>query len=471
MHRLFIKLFFGFLAFTLASMALSVILAFTASKGPWSEHRQRVRHERQEMFRQSVELYGYGAAAVLKDEGMEGYLSYRQRFLERMRTRTWLLYPDHLSVSGDPLPEQVQNILQELSGEKAARVDVLGSELLILTGFSHREEIWIMVALVPLPPHAERLMFRFPKDLGIRFWSSIFLAVILCWAIARHITGPIARLRSATRNVAAGNLAVRVAPHMGNRKDELGLLARDFDAMTGRMADLLNSRDRLLRDISHELRSPLARMAVALELARKGGGDTAALGRMEMEMERLNTMIGEILTLARLSSGNGEDLPFEKINFSRLVMDVVADADFEAQGQRRSVIFSGTEEILLEGSPTLLHRAVENVIRNALRYTPEEGEVEVFLAIEEENEAVLRVSDPGPGVPEKDLPRIFEPFYRVHDDRDRRTGGVGLGLAITGQAIRRHGGSIRAVNHEKGFSVNIRLPLKKGGDSPAALSS
>lgn len=463
MHRLFFKLFFGFLAFTLASMALSLILAFTASKGPWGEHRQRVRQERQEMFRQSMALYGYGAAAVLRDEGLQGYLDYRKHFLERMHTATWLFYPDQTTVSGDFPPLRVRDAVQTLPAARRARVTVLDGELLVLTRFSHRNQRWLMAALVPLPPHAERLLFRFPRDLGFRFWTSIFLAVLLCWAIARHITGPITKLRSATRNVASGNLDVRVAPDLGNRRDELGLLARDFDAMTGRMADLLESRDRLLRDISHELRSPLARMAVALELARQGGGNAPALARMEMEMERLNAMIGEILTLARLTSGNEGGDAFEKIDFSRLVMDVVADADFEAQGERRSVVFSGVQGTGLTGLPTLLHRAVENVVRNALRYTPEEGEVQVFLAVEEGREAVLRVEDPGPGVPEKDLPRIFEPFYRVHDDRDRRTGGVGLGLAITAQAVRRHGGRIAARNLEKGFCVEIRLPVKGKG--------
>ncbi|MDY0162070.1 ATP-binding protein [Desulfobotulus sp.] len=458
MHRLFFKLFFGFLAFTLASMALSLILAFTASKGPWGEHRQRVRQERQEMFRQSMELYGYGAVAVLKDEGLSGYQDYRRRFLEKMRTRTWLLYPDLTAVTGDTPPPAFADALGRVAGEREGVVQFVGEELFVLTPVLHKGERWFMAALVPLPPHAERLLFRFPKDLGIRFWSSIFLAVLLCWAIARHITEPIARLRSATRNVAAGDLLVRVAPDLGNRRDELGLLARDFDAMTARMADLLEARDRLLRDISHELRSPLARMAVALELARKDGGNGAAFLRMEMEMERLNAMIGEILTLARLASGKDEgDLP-ESMNFSRLVMDIVADADFEAQGERRSVVFSGAEDLGLKGFPTLLHRAVENVVRNALRHTPEEEEVRVFLSLEGE-EVVLRVEDPGPGVPEEALVRIFEPFYRVEDHRDRRTGGVGLGLAITGQAVRRHGGRIRAENRNPGFCVEIRLPL------------
>ncbi|MCW7753875.1 ATP-binding protein [Desulfobotulus sp. H1] len=458
MHRLFFKLFFGFLGFTLASMALSVMLAFTASKGPWGEHRQRVRHERQEMFRQTVELYGYGAVAVLRDEGLEGYLDYRKRFLEKMRTRTWLLYPDLQTVSGDSLPEPVQEVLALFSDRAEGGVRFMEREIIVVAPFFHGGESWLMTGLLPMPHHAERPIFRFPKDLGIRFWSSILLAVILCWAIARHITGPIARLRSATRTVAEGNLSVRVAPYMGKRQDELGLLARDFDTMTGRMADLLDARDRLLRDISHELRSPLARMAVALELARKGGGDPGALVRMEMEMERLNTMIGEILTLARLSSGDGGGVVCASLDFSKLVMDVVADADFEAQGQNRSVIFSGEEGLVMEGSSTLLHRAVENVVRNALRYTPEEGEVRVSLTLEG-REAVLRVTDPGPGVPDEEIPRLFEPFYRVHDDRDRRTGGVGLGLAITGQALRRHGGSVGAYNMDNGFCVVIRLPV------------
>jgi two-component system sensor histidine kinase CpxA len=250
------------------------------------------------------------------------------------------------------------------------------------------------------------------------------------------------------------------------RKDEVAGLMRDFDAMAERMEMLVKAQSRLLNDISHELRSPLARLNVALGLARQRAGVESAdmLDRIELEASRLNELIGRILTLARLEDGE-QGVPQTPVPLGELVANVAEDAEFEAQERHchvHTVIPEGDWGV--RGNDSLLHSAVENVVRNAIRYTAEGSSVEIVLSSsgssKDNSEAVLRVSDSGPGVPEDALGKLFEPFYRLDDARGRLTGGVGLGLAITERAVRFHGGKVTAFNRAEGWlMVEIRLPL------------
>jgi len=236
--------------------------------------------------------------------------------------------------------------------------------------------------------------------------------------------------------------------------------------MADRIQQLVLSQRRLLGDISHELRSPLARVNVALELARKSAGTDAAgyLSRIEIEAERMNQLIGQLLALSRLESQapqtTGSPLYLEDV-----LQSVIADADFEAAGQKKCVRLVSAERCPVTGSSDLLRSAFENVIRNAIRYAPEDSTVEVKLACEiggTAAEAVVQIRDHGPGVPETSLEHIFEPFYRVGDARDRQSGGTGLGLTIAGRAVRLHGGSISACNAAGGgLVVEIRLPADR----------
>jgi two-component system, OmpR family, sensor histidine kinase CpxA len=246
------------------------------------------------------------------------------------------------------------------------------------------------------------------------------------------------------------------------------------------LQDLVNAQSRLLNDISHELRSPLARLSVALGLAwqRTGPDAHSVLERIELEANRLNELIGRLLTLARLEGG---DDAMRRTSFSldELVRDVTKDADFEALGRQCRVRCTIQDEITILGSPSLLHSAIENVVRNAMRHTPEGSEVESRVSRETGNgrdEAVVRVTDRGPGVPKEALDKLFQPFYRLDDARGRQTGGVGLGLAITERAVRLHGGTVRASNRpEGGLLVEIRLPIEPALQSqmpakPAAIA-
>jgi two-component system sensor histidine kinase CpxA len=241
-------------------------------------------------------------------------------------------------------------------------------------------------------------------------------------------------------------------------------MGHDFDEMAARIETLVGAQTRLLRDISHELRSPLARLSVALDLARKRAGSAAAgdLDRIEREAKRLNEMIGQLLTLSRWES-DGNGMRAEKFDLASLVREVGADADFEAQARNSRVVVEECGACETMGTPQLLRSAVENVVRNAVRYTPEGTAVEISLRCGRENgrgEAVITVRDEGAGVPEESLRDIFRPFFRMDDSRTRETGGTGLGLAITERAVRLHGGTIKAENLPGGgFTVELRLPL------------
>ncbi|MGC2477190.1 MAG: ATP-binding protein [Candidatus Sulfotelmatobacter sp.] len=292
---------------------------------------------------------------------------------------------------------------------------------------------------------------------------------LVCYLLAWFLTKPIVRLRTAARQLAAGDLTARTGAPASMRRDEVAGLMRDFDTMAERLESLLKAQSRLLNDISHELRSPLARLNVALGLARQRAGMESAdmLDRIELEASRLNELIGRILTLARLEDGE-QLVPQTPVPLGELVESVVEDAEFEAQARRchvHATIPEGGWTVC--GNASLLHSAVENVVRNAIRYTHEGTSVEVELRGVEQSgkqEAVLRVSDAGPGVPPDALGKLFEPFYRLDDARGRQTGGVGLGLAITERAVRFHGGRVAAFNRQpNGLIVEIRLPLSPGG--------
>ncbi|HSS62836.1 MAG TPA: ATP-binding protein [Gammaproteobacteria bacterium] len=303
-------------------------------------------------------------------------------------------------------------------------------------------------------------IFRGPAEIQwLRLGVAVLVSGLVCFLLARYLTGPLAQLRGATRSLAEGDLAARVGASVTARRDEIGALGRDFDAMAERVEGLVTSQQRLLRDVSHELRSPLSRLQVALGLARKRAGAevTADLDRIELETERVNELIGQILTLTRLERDLAAEqlVPVELVN---IVREVVEDANYEAGASQRKVALGETESGKVQGRPRLLHSAIENVVRNAVRYTAEQTTVEVSMASSEKT-ITVRVRDHGPGVADAALGQLFEPFYRVDEAREREGGGYGIGLAITERTIRRHGGRVRAHNHPGGgLTVELELP-------------
>jgi signal transduction histidine kinase len=291
----------------------------------------------------------------------------------------------------------------------------------------------------------------------LQILAVIFTAGLGCYALARYLSSPISKLRTATQKLASGDLQTRVADEVGNRHDELAALAKDFDEMAERIETLINSQKRLTRDVSHELRSPLARLNVALELAKtKSNGDTNnLLDRIEREGRILNDMISQILTLSKLES-QSETIEKHDINIGKLVERVVADADFEAAGQGKKVEIIQNSDAKIFGNENLLRSAVENVLRNAVRYTKDKVEVSVNGGT---NQTVIKIRDNGSGVPDDELEKLFTPFHRVAEARERKSGGVGLGLAIAEQAVHAHRGKISADNaKDGGLIVEIKLP-------------
>ena len=279
--------------------------------------------------------------------------------------------------------------------------------------------------------------------------------------MTRHITAPLFELRRGTEAIAAGNLTARVPESVRSRHDEIGQLGRDFDRMAERLESLVGSHKRLLADVSHELRSPLARLLVALGLARTADAEEMPelLDRIALEGKRLDHLIGQLLTLSRFEAGRQTEAS-SSIDLTALVHEIVGDADFEARAQSRQVLVTAAEDCPVSGSAELLRSAVENVVRNGVRHTAAGTAVEVSIR-REGGSAVVRVRDRGPGVPEGGLSDMFQPFHRLpttHGAND----GSGLGLAIAHRTVVASGGTIGARNGVGGgLIVEIELPLRE----------
>lgn len=282
---------------------------------------------------------------------------------------------------------------------------------------------------------------------------TLTVLALLCYGFARYLTNPVRRLQQAVDRFGGGDFSARA--HV-NRGDEIGQLARTFNQMADRTQMLMAAERRLLLDISHELRSPLARLSVAVELARMGEDVDTHLNRIQKEADRLNTLVGELLQVTR-AEGDASRLRSQRVALDELLADVVEDGRVEADA-RGSGIALEAQPVSIAGDAELLRRAVENVVRNAIRYSPEGKDVEVRLS-RKDTQVSIEVRDYGPGVPSESLNRIFDAFYRVEPDRDRASGGVGLGLAIARRAVELHHGTVTARNANPGLAVQIDLPL------------
>jgi two-component system, OmpR family, sensor histidine kinase CpxA len=297
----------------------------------------------------------------------------------------------------------------------------------------------------------------------VLFGATTFIMVLL-------LVRPIGRLRSAARHLANGELATRVPEPDGEERlfggDEIQGLVHDFNHMAEQLEQLVGAQKMLVRDVSHELRSPLARLSVALELAREEAPEvmTEHLQRIEREAGRLNLLIGQLLRLSSMESTNAST-HMELFHLQNLIDDLLPDAEYEAQQRSCTVRVLGHCDCMIRGNPELIYRAIENVLRNAIRYSGQESIVDLAVHCEERAGAravTLDISDRGPGVPESELEHIFRPFYRLDAARERDTGGFGVGLAIADRAVRLHHGEVRANNRpDGGLVVSLRLPCEK----------
>jgi two-component system sensor histidine kinase CpxA len=303
---------------------------------------------------------------------------------------------------------------------------------------------------------------------------AIVVGGIATFVLVLLVTRPVVRLRKAAHELAQGNLGARVAGSEPQLRlfeaDEIQALIHDFNHMAERLESLVSAQKLLLRDVSHELRSPLARLSVALELAREDAEPVmeAHLERIERETRNLNQLIGQLLTLSSMEAIE-KTTNFAPISLTQLVEEIIPDATYEAQRRQSSVLFRASDPCVILGNQQLLHRAIENVIRNAIQYTEAGSEVEITLAVAEEPQgrmAVLDVNDRGPGIPEADIESIFLPFYRVDHARSPHTGGSGVGLAIAERAVKLHGGDLSAFNRPSGgATIRMRLPIAQSDHS------
>ncbi len=281
---------------------------------------------------------------------------------------------------------------------------------------------------------------------------SVLFAALLAWYFAK----PIRNLRMAFESVAGGRLQTRIGASMGNRNDELADLGSDFDHMADRLEQLLEAQRRLLHDVSHELRSPLARLQAAADLVRQQPERAAEfVERIERDTGRMDKLVGELLTLARLDSGmpgNAE----ETLDLSDMLSEITDDSTIEAERKHCSIDLDVNGALVARGSHELLYRAIENVVRNAVLHSPEDGRVSIS-AQSKDDRLHIAIADNGPGVPEGDLAAIFDPFVR--GGLGQSIAGYGLGLAITRRVIEAHGGAVFAANRaEGGLVVVLELP-------------
>src|ERR1700691_1611517 len=450
MRNLYLRIFLSFWIAMMLALTFSVVATLWLSD-------QRAQHEQSRQDQLARE-----ASSILAERGVPGLRDWLTE--ESVRAA-----PDRLFVldrhGNDLLGRHVPESLRARFGRGAVpgRVPDLPPDA--------RDFRWLSQLIAPGDEtYALSLLrlrrgplgiFSSPESPIITVIATLLVSTVVCFLLARYLSDPIRHLRAATRSIAAGDLGVRVSSLMGSRRDELGMLALDFDVMAERLRALLASHRELLRDVSHELRSPLARLQIALGLARRPNADLEQeFDRIELETARLDELIGEILSLSRLDDP-ARTLIAEPVNLEELLETLVESARIEADLRSIQLQLNALPGLSVEGDRELLFRPLENVLRNAVRFSPNGALVEV-TGERAADQAVIRIRDHGPGVPQEALARIFEPFFCVAQARDRESGGYGIGLAITALVAALHGGSVRAENAApSGLALEITLPLSQ----------
>jgi signal transduction histidine kinase len=445
-RRLFWKIFLPFWvaqAILLGALYLRVHYRIT------SEHPWWIQPERREM-----PVLASLAAQRLEHDGQGGLSQLLDGLSLPHRSRFWLLDANGRELSGRTMPDHI--LRDAAAADKQEGVYRSYEANVLATRVTTDRGQYVLIAELTPPPLSERI----PGDLLWTLKLGTIFSAIICLLIAHYLTKPIERMRDATHELARGNLDIRAGENLGNRQDEIADLVRDFDTMAGELRNQIQSERNLLSGVSHELRSPIARIRLALALARNPDDRDRAemLDRIEQDTIQLDSMLERILIVARLESGQQKP-KLEPLSLNDVVDDVLHDATFEAAATEATIHYQNSGEIKVNGDAALLRSAVENIVRNAVFYSGQGGRIDVSLE-KANGAAVISVRDNGPGVPENALPLLFKPFYRVDDSRGTNTGGMGLGLAIVRNAAAIHGGSVSAKNvAPHGLEVELRLPM------------
>jgi two-component system sensor histidine kinase CpxA len=445
MRSLFWKIF---ISFWLLITALVLVLVITV---------QNRRNERFDLFRaQQVALVSSSsdyAVAEFEHDGAEGLTAAMKKIGPRIRGELWIVNDAKRPIQGGELPREFGSLLT-MKDDVSTEEDKF---VLVRVPFEHEGKQYRALARLR--------MTRSPRvppgqDLVIQIPLAILISSFICFVLARYIARPVTSLRVAAQRIARGELDARADARFEGR-DELGELTRDFNQMASRLEATLSAQQRMFADVSHELRSPLSRLTLALELAKQRSGPAAAtaLERIEIETGRLNDLVQQVLRLAKLESGVISD-KHEVVSLTEVLGEIAADAEIEANAKQIEVVLKNEVSALVEGDAAVLRSAIENVVRNAIEYSPQQGQIELVQRQCGARTVAIEVADRGPGVAAEELTKMFEPFYRSDATRSRRSGGVGLGLAIAERAVVAHHGSIRAANREQsGLRIEIRLPL------------
>ncbi|MGC1294594.1 MAG: ATP-binding protein [Alloacidobacterium sp.] len=454
MRSLFLKIF---LSFWLTAIVTAIALVLTFFLGPRS-----VPSRWHASLTDTARSSGMLAIAELERGGAPAASAYLEK-LERDAHLRACLFDSVGDKLGGQNCETFKDMIPRVTALKTSDFSMkygIVRVALMLPGSNAHE--YIFATELPAGPRAA-LGVDFAA-IALRWGVALLVSGFVCYLLTRYLTNPILRLQDASRQLAAGNLSTRAAAETEHRRDELGDLVRDFNIMADRIEELISRQRQLIYDLSHELRSPLARLNVAVDLVRERKGDDPAFDRIEQDLERLSEMIERMLTLAKLDT-SATPVQMKRVNLTEIVTGIVRDAEFESREPDGIIKLTADEEYSIQGNEELLHSAVENVIRNAIRYTAPRTSVEIELQ-RRDAEGIpwvfLIIRDYGPGVPQQELANIFQPFYRVADARDRQSGGTGLGLAIADRVVRIHRGMVRAENAiPRGLRVEIRLPASR----------
>ena len=458
MHSLYWRIFLAFWA----ALALILVGTVTVAVNATAHRTDRPWVQRGQLYAQAARAFETGGPPALKD--------WLQSLAGEPFGRTYVIEPDGREMLGRPLPPPLSAGAAVASAGAAGgrdratagdAISPIGGALVLVAPEGNTYHVVIGPVRDSPRLFGELELPGVPLSILV---IALGVSAAVCLVLARYLAAPVDRLRVATRRMAAGDLNVRVLPALRQRHDDLGLLAADLDAMAERLRQLLEAKQQLLRDVSHELRSPLARLQLALSLARRDEtGAERHLARIACEADRLEQLIARTLKLVRLERPAAA-LEHLTIDVGELLRNIAADVAIEADARGCLVSVQAQGKLVVSGDPEVLRSAFENVIRNAVRYSPAGAVVAVSAHQKGADGAPVEVAvrDQGPGVPEKDLALIFEPFYRADVAREHRSaGGEGLGLAIAARAVALHGGSISARNLEGGgLAVTVLLPAR-----------
>jgi signal transduction histidine kinase len=454
MKSLFLKIFLWFwMAFVIVAVTLCAVISITRSN--------ETMIARLSLY---LPLEAGHAADIYEREGKTGLRHHFDQIIESGSIAPYLFDENWKDVLGRNPPAQAVEFA------KTAREDVpVISKLSGWNGLAAQQAIGASghrytTLVVARGPSADDLI----RGLGFKTLFGLFAILLVggafCFWLARHIAGPVVQLSEAAGRIADGWLDTRSEQSIRLRHDEIGRLGVSFDRMAERIESLVQGQQRLFGDVSHELRSPLARLSVAEGLLRQCPLEerTEYLDRIALEVEHLDQLIGQLLTLARIGS-SADSSRKERVELSSLIQEVAVDGNFEAQAKRCAVRVDSEDLCTTMGAREQLRRAIENVVRNAIRHTQPSTDIEITIRKQStpaRPNAVIQVRDHGPGVSSEHLEKIFLPFYRIPTINGEPTGGAGLGLAITERIVRMYGGSVSATNAlDGGLIVNLELSL------------